>query len=87
MTVGATCTRTRTPATPQPATGETSSSVIVRRAPVTAPIPCAFAAEPVTVTARSASSRLLSTAAIDTVSAAFAVAPAGIVIAASEPTV
>ena len=67
--------------------GAASSSVIVRRAPVTAPTPCGFDAAPGTVTTRSGASVVLPTPVTVTVSALFDVLPAGIRIVASEPTV
>ena len=65
--------------------GAPSSSVIVTRAPVTAPTPWGLEAEPVTVTRRSASSRVLFTAVMVTVSVPPVVLPAGMVIVASAP--
>ena len=63
-------------------------SVRVSAAPAKAPTPWLFSTVPVTVTDRSSAlSTPSSTAVIVTLSAAFAVAPAGIVMAASVPTV
>ena len=76
----------RTPFTVPSPTWPSSSSVMVRLAPVTAPMPKAFVAVPVTVRFRSASSVVLSRAVIVTVSSAFSVLPAGIVIEASSGT-
>ena len=64
-----------------------SSSRMVNSAPVTAPAPWLFRAVAVTVTARSPEITSLSIAVISAVSAALAVAPAAIVMVASEPTV
>ena len=70
------------------AVGGSSLSVRVRLAPVTAPTPWALVALPVTVTVRLTTLSMASfTAAIITVSAAFAVSPAAITIIVSEPTV
>ena len=70
------------------AVGAPSSSVRVRLAPVTVPTPWLFCAVPLTVTVRLPTLSIASfTAVIVAVSAAFDVAPAGIVIVASDPTV
>ena len=74
--------------------GSPSSSISVRLAPVTRPIPCALLAEPVTVTLRFPSSAALSTAVMAALSTAvmaavsegLAVLPAAMVIVASRPT-
>ena len=76
----------RTPFTVHCPTGASSSSVRVSLAPVTAPMPRALLAEPVTVKVRSASSFELSIAVRVTVSPAFPVLPAGMVIEASAGT-
>ena len=63
-------------------------SVRVSAAPVTGITPWALEAEPRTVTVRSPTlSMASSTAVIETVSAGLAVAPAAMVMVASEPTV
>ena len=70
------------------AVGAPSSSVRVRRAPVTAPMPWSLDAVPVTVTERlEVLSMASSTALTVTVSAAFVVLPDAITISASWPTV
>ena len=61
---------------------------MVSAAPATAPTPWLFCTVPVTVTDRSPTlSTPSSTAVIVTLSAAFAVSPAAIVMVASDPTV
>ena len=84
-TVGPESSEPDAPPTPPPPPPSSSSSV--RLAPVTDPTPCPFAAEPVTVTLRSGPAVPSSTAVIVTVSAAFAVSPAAMVMVASAPTV
>ena len=70
------------------AVGVASSSVNVRLGPVTAPTPRVLIAVPVTVTLRLPTlSMASSTAVIVTLSVAFEVLPAAIMIVASEPTV
>ena len=70
------------------AVGVASSSVRVRLAPVTVPTPWLFCAVPLTVAVRLPTLSTSSfTAVIVAVSAVFAVAPAAIVIVASDPTV
>ena len=65
----------------------TSSSLSVRAAAFTVPMPWLLATVPVTVVERSGSSVTLSTAVIGTESEALVVSPAAMVIAASAPTV
>ena len=67
--------------------GAASSSVIVKAAPVTLPAPWSLFATLDTVTLRLGASWVLSTAVISTVSAAFVVSPAAMVIVESDPTV
>ena len=67
------------------AVGVGSSSVMVRLAPVTAPMAWALLADAVTVTARSGASTVLFSATMPAVSAAFSVAPAGMTMVASVP--
>ena len=70
------------------AVGAPSSSVSVSAAPVTAPTPWLFCAVPVTVVVRLTTLSMASfTAVIVTLSAAFVVSPAAIVMVASGPTV
>ena len=70
------------------AVGVASSSVRVRLAPATVPTPWLFWAVPVTVVVRFPTLSMASfTAVIVTLSAAFVVSPAAIVMVASDPTV